>query len=113
MLPGHSRIIMWHLFLHITLPLCLALALDRQYWVRTYGLLMAGMLIDVDHLLATPIYDPNRCSIGFHPLHTLWPILGYVAALCLSKTRLLAMGLCLHILLDSLDCYAQRGIWFS
>ena len=29
-----------------------------------------GWLIDLDHLLADPVYAPDRCSIGFHPLHT-------------------------------------------
>ena len=34
----------------------------------------AVMLIDLDHLLATPIFDPARCSIGFHPLHSYYAI---------------------------------------
>jgi hypothetical protein len=36
------------------------------------------MVVDADHLLADPIYDPNRCSIGFHPLHTLPAVAVYV-----------------------------------
>ena len=32
------------------------------------------MLVDVDHLLANPIFDANRCSINFHPLHTYYAI---------------------------------------
>jgi hypothetical protein len=37
------------------------------------------MIVDVDHLLADPIYDPNRCSIGFYPLHTTPAIVIYAA----------------------------------
>lgn len=66
--------------------------------------MLAGLLIDADHLLANPIYDPGRCSIGFHPLHTLLPVLLYLAALIPRKTRLAGLGLCLHILLDLIDC---------
>ena len=36
--------------------------------------MMATMLVDLDHLFADPIYDPDRCSIGFHPLHQ-YPIM--------------------------------------
>ena len=66
--------------------------------------MMSTMLIDIDHLLADPIYDPMRCSIGFHPLHTWLPISLYVLALAHPKTRLLGIGLCIHILLDAADC---------
>lgn len=71
------------------------------------------MLIDIDHLLADPIYDPTRCSIGFHPLHTSVPIALYVLALAHPKTRLLAIGLCIHIALDSIDCRLGNGIWYT
>ena len=69
------------------------------------------MVVDIDHLLATPIYDPMRCSIGFHPLH-LWPfILVYVGLSLYKKTRLIGIGLVIHMILDSLDCYQNLGIW--
>lgn len=66
---------------------------------------MCGLLIDVDHLLADPIYAPDRCSIGFHPLHTTIPIVLYSLLLIHPKTRLAGIGLYIHILLDISDCY--------
>ena len=66
--------------------------------------MLSTMVIDLDHLLADPVYDPDRCSIGFHPLHTVPPIVLYVAALAHSRTRLAGVGLCIHIVLDGLDC---------
>ena len=30
---------------------------------------MLTMMVDLDHLIADPIFDPQRC-IGFHPLHS-------------------------------------------
>ena len=39
-------------------------------WKMVWLIMMLTMLVDLDHLLANPIYDPNRCSIGFHPLHS-------------------------------------------
>ncbi len=77
----------------------------RSAWLKSFLWMLAGLAIDVDHLLADPIYDPGRCSIGFHPLHTAVPIVLYVLALIHPKTRLLGLGLCIHILLDALDCY--------
>ena len=74
--------------------------------------MMAGMLIDIDHLLADPIYDPSRCSVGFHPLHTALPIMLYAALLLHPKTRLLGIGLCFHIVLDSIDCFYTNGVWY-
>ncbi len=41
--------------------------------------MLATMLIDLDHLLADPVYDPARCSIGFHPLHSWWAAAIYLA----------------------------------
>ncbi len=46
------------------------------------------MLVDIDHLLATPVYDPNRCSIGFHPLHGFYPIALYVLLCFIPKCPL-------------------------
>ena len=104
---------MLHLLLHLLVPLGIALAAYKPSWLRSYAVLMAGMLIDLDHLLANPIYDPNRCSIGFHPLHQSIPIAIYILALAHPKTRLPAIGLCVHIVLDALDCQYTNGIWYT
>ena len=103
---------MLHLLLHFAVPMVPAATLYRTRWLPSYAWMMAGMLIDIDHLLADPIYDPGRCSVGFHPLHTLAPIVIYLLLLAHPKTRLVGIGLCIHILLDSMDCYATNGVWF-
>lgn len=76
--------------------------------------MMATMLVDIDHLLASPVYDPNRCSIGFHPLHE--PILFaiYMLLAVLGKTfyRWIGVGLLIHMVLDSIDCKVNLGVWF-
>lgn len=66
--------------------------------------MLATMVVDVDHLLATPLFDPNRCSINFHPLHTYWAIGVYVILLFFKKTRIIAVGLLFHMLTDYIDC---------
>ena len=76
------------------------------------SMMMLTMVVDIDHLLANPIYDPGRCSIGFHPLHELVPIGIYVLLCFHSKTRLVGLGLTIHMLLDSLDCQMTSGVWF-
>lgn len=75
--------------------------------------MMLTMLVDLDHLLATPIYDATRCSIGFHPLHTFIPIGIYLVASFIPKTRYIGIGLIIHIVLDSIDCQITSGIWFT
>ncbi len=74
--------------------------------------MLAGLTIDVDHLLADPIYDPGRCGVGFHPLHTTVPIILYAGALLHAKTRVLGIGLCAHVILDSIDCRLTNGVWY-
>ncbi len=66
--------------------------------------MLATMLVDLDHLFATPIFDPGRCSINFHPLHTYWAMAGYVVLLFFRKTRIIAVGLLFHMLTDYIDC---------
>lgn len=103
---------MLHLLLHIAVPLAVARLVYPARWLAAFGVLMLGMIVDVDHLLADPVYDPGRCSIGFHPLHTLVPIGIYVALFAHERTRLLGLGLCLHMALDALDCRVTSGVWW-
>lgn len=67
--------------------------------------MVATMAVDLDHLLAVPVYDPNRCSIGFHPLHSYYAIGVYVILLFFPKTRLVGIGLVIHMILDYIDCF--------
>ncbi len=68
--------------------------------------MVSTILIDMDHLLANPIFDPNRCSIGFHPLHTIWALIVYFLMLLIPswKWRSVAIGCILHLLTDAIDC---------
>lgn len=62
------------------------------------------MIVDLDHLLANPIYDPNRCSINFHPLHSYPAIFLYTIIATFPKSRLIGLGLLLHMGIDLTDC---------
>jgi len=68
------------------------------------AILLAGIIIDIDHVLADPLFDPNRCSINFHPLHTYWAIALYVVMLIPKKTRIFGLALIIHIVADTTDC---------
>lgn len=102
---------MLHLFLHALLPALITTLFFRDRWLQTYAVMMATMLVDLDHLLATPIYDPGRCSIGFHPLHEPWLFILYAALCVVPKMHLVGIGLIVHMALDSLDCQVTNGIW--
>ena len=69
--------------------------------------MLSTMLVDADHLLADPIYDPNRCGIGFHPLHSYPAIAAYVLLLVPRASRLLASGLVTHMAVDGLQCLSM------
>lgn len=93
-----------HYSIHFGLPLVVAVLFFKNHWLKAYGIMILGMLIDLDHLLAQPIFDPNRCSINFHPLHSYYAIAVYVLLLIPKKTRLIGLGLVIHILADVADC---------
>jgi hypothetical protein len=59
-----------HYFLHFGFPFFIAYLGFRKDWKKVYLILLATMLVDIDHLLASPIFEAHRCSIQFHPLHT-------------------------------------------
>jgi hypothetical protein len=63
------------------------------------------MLVDLDHLLADPIFQADRCSINFHPLHTYYAMVVYVVLLFFRKPfNIIGIGLLMHMITDYLDC---------
>ena len=65
-------------------------------WLLGCWLLGGGWLLGCGWLHLT--------TIGFHPLHTLWPILFYLVLLIPDNTWIFGLGLCIHIALDMIDC---------
>ena len=104
---------MFHLLLHFVVPAVLVGLLYRNRWKLAYLIMVATMLVDIDHLLSDPIYDATRCSIGFHPLHELWFVAFYVVLCFFPKTRLVGLGLSVHMALDAIDCQLTSGVWFT
>lgn len=93
-----------HYGIHFLVPIIVAFYFFKGQSLKIALFLLLGILIDVDHLLATPIFDSNRCSIGFHPLHSYWAIFIYTSFLFFKKTRILGLALIIHILADTVDC---------
>lgn len=115
-----------HYSLHFLAPGLIAYLFFRAQWKTAWFILVATMLVDLDHLYACKhmfpleggfewiawshlldceqIFVPGRCSIGFHPLHSFWAIIVYALMFFISKLRLIALGLLFHMLTDFLDC---------
>lgn len=93
-----------HYGIHLILPLIVGLIWFKPHWKSVYFIMISTMLIDLDHLLAIPIYDAARCSINFHPLHSYVAIAIYGFLIIPKKTRILGLGLVIHILADQMDC---------
>ncbi|MEO1212320.1 MAG: DUF6122 family protein [Bacteroidota bacterium] len=89
---------------HLLVPGLIAWIFFRDQWKKAWLIMLATMLVDLDHLLAVPIFAPNRCSIGFHPLHSEWAIGIYFLLLFFPKSRIVAIGLLYHMLTDYQDC---------
>lgn len=93
-----------HLLLHFLIPAFAARYAFTEQRCKAWLIMVLTMLIDLDHLLADPIYDPNRCGVGFHPLHSYPAIVIYMLLAVRDKTRAMGLGLLIHIILDGIDC---------
>jgi len=94
----------FHIFLHFLIPGLVAILIFKDRWKQAWLIMALTMVVDFDHLLASPIYDPDRCSINFHPLHSYIAILLYMVMTALPRTRLIGLGLLLHMGIDLTDC---------
>jgi hypothetical protein len=93
-----------HIGLHLLVPLGVARVFFRDRLWQAWFMMVLTMVVDLDHLLANPIYDPHRCSINFHPLHSYPAILIYCLMAAVPKVRLIGLGLLIHMGVDGLDC---------
>ena len=95
-----------HYFLHFVFPWFFAKKIDSQQQLKIYIIIVLTNLVDFDHFLADPIFDPNRCSIGSHPLHSAKALIFYFFLLLFPNfyIRVISIGFILHMLTDSLDC---------
>jgi hypothetical protein len=104
---------MIHIVLHFVIPAIVAGIIFRRRWKFAFFTMVVTMLVDLDHLIASPIYNPDRCSIGFHPLHQPWFIVLYLVLCFVPKTRLIGLGLTIHMCLDAIDCQVTNGVWVN
>jgi hypothetical protein len=93
-----------HYGLHLLFPGLLAWLFFRNNWKKAWLIMLATMLVDLDHLFANPVFDPERCSIGFHFLHSYYAIAAYALLLFIPKLRIAGVGLLFHMLTDYVDC---------
>lgn len=94
-----------HYGIHFLVPIAIGFFFFKSKRTWVILILLAGICIDVDHVIAEPIFDPNRCSIGFHPLHSYMAIAFYTVLLLFRKTRIFGLALLIHIIADAVDCY--------
>ena len=95
-----------HYSFHFIVPLFFAKIFFKDNWKEAFIIMLITMLIDLDHLLASPIFDANRCSIGYHPLHTVYAAVFYFLLLFNQSWKLKAVSIgCLwHLSTDYIDC---------
>ena len=95
-----------HYSLHFLLPLIIAILFFKKEWKKVYVIMMLTMIVDLDHLLADPIYQADRCSINFHPLHSYYAIaLYFIMSFFRKPYNVIGIGLVLHMIADFTDCF--------
>ena len=95
-----------HYSLHFFLPLIIAILFFKKEWKKVYVIMMLTMIVDLDHLLADPIYQADRCSINFHPLHSYYAIaLYFIMSFFRKPYNVIGIGLVLHMMADFTDCF--------
>lgn len=100
-----------HLGLHFIAPVLLALFFRKDRRMKAYLIMVATIFVDLDHLLANPVFDPHRMSVGFHPLHSYIAIGIYVVMCFIPYEKLklpwwlraVGIGLVFHMLTDWQD----------
>ena len=100
-----------HLLLHFLVPGVIAGVFHGASGGK-HIVMIATMLVDIDHLFNSPIFDPNRCSIGTHPLHEPFLLPLFLVLSMVPRSGFLGLGLIIHMFLDSLDCQVTSGVWF-
>ena len=96
-----------HYGLHFLAPGLIAKLYYPRKYKKVWLTLCLTNLVDLDHLLASPIFDPTRMSIGFHPLHSYYAIIFYFFLIFIKKTRIIAIGLLFHMATDAFDYFLQ------
>ncbi len=99
-----------HFGLHLLAPAAIAKIWDSRHWKKAWFILVMTNLVDLDHLLSEPIFDPHRLSIGNHLLHSYPAITLYCLLLIPGKSRLIAIGLLWHMLTDGIDYFFLKLI---
>ena len=97
-----------HYGCHFIVPFLFAFVFYPHRKWFAYSVFVLAIVIDIDHLWAEPIYDPNRCSIGFHTFHSVYALGFYVLLLAFPKTRIVGFALLWHLVTDGLDCWMMR-----
>ena len=100
-----------HMILHFLVPSMVAKTAWKENWLFPFIIMVLTIAVDFDHLLADPIFDPNRCGLGFHPLHS-WPAIA-VYLVAIFSPRLLIVTLGLLIQMELIVCgYADELSYF-
>lgn len=94
-----------HYSLHLLFPAAIAYLVYKSQWNKAYLIFLLTMLVDLDHLLANPVFMADRCSIGFHPLHSFYAM-GFYLIMLFPKNiiRIIGIGLLFHMFTDFIVC---------
>ncbi len=103
-----------HYSMHLLVPGFIAYSFYRENWKKVWLIFIATMLVDLDHLLSNPIFDPSRCSVGFHFLHSYPAIVIYGLFFLFAKDqtiKVIALGLLFHMFTDVIDCAMSNNFY--
>ena len=98
-----------HVISHVVVPTGIAYIMKTENnWKNRALTYFSANFVDIDHFLAQPVYDPNRCSINFHPSHSEYALFGFSLLALNPQTKDLGTGLLIHMGLDYIDCELMK-----
>ena len=85
------------MILHFLVSFMVAKTAWKENWLFQFIIMVLTIVVDFDHLLADPIFDPNRSGLGFHHLHS-WPTIAvYLVSIFSPRLRIVTLGLLIHM----------------
>ena len=95
---------------HWLVPFAIGWLFWRENWLCAALVIASANLIDLDHLIANPVFDPDRCSIGYHLLHGWIAAIVYLLLIMIPRwwVRAFAVGALWHLAVDYNDCAMQN-----
>ena len=93
-----------HMAAHLLVPALAAWLFFRPRWCLAWLIMLATMAVDLDHLLADPVFRPAALRHRFSPAAQLPGDRALCRGAGVQAAAYRGAGLLIHMLVDGADC---------